>query len=401
MHFDLIIAGGGLAGASFAVALRGSRYRIALIEGRLPAPRATDRESSFDARIYTISPGNARFLDDIGVWRHLDAGRLTPVHEMEIHGDRVTQLGSQLGTQLSARLSFSAYEKGVDELAWVAEASLMQHELWETLRRQANVTLFCPAQPQSLAFSSNAAALTLNDGTTLSAQLVVAADGIDSWVRQAAGIHADIRPYGEMGVVANLQCEKPHHNTAFQWFRNDGVLAYLPLPENKVSIVWSTPDAHASELMGLPAEEFSLRVAAAGAYRLGAMAMATPPAAFPLRMMRAKSMIGPRLALIGDAAHAIHPLAGQGINLGFRDARALAQVLHAAPVWDNCGSLSRLRRYERSRAEEVMAFTTTTHALQRLFGSRNATLAALRNAGLNLADKLPVVRQLLMSYALR
>lgn len=384
LQFDLMIVGAGLAGASLAVALKNSRLRIGLVEGRAPAPAAT----AWDARIYAISPSNARFLEAIGVWQHLDPARLTPVHEMEIHGDR------------GGRLDFSAYRSGISELAWIIEGGLMQRELWETVKRQANVTLLCPARPRALEFARHAAHLALEDGRTAQARLLVAADGADSWVRQAAGLAADITGYGEQGVVANLGCERPHRNTAFQWFRADGVLAWLPLPGDLVSMVWSTPDAHAAELLALPPDEFCRRVAQAGSMRLGALRLVTPSAAFPLRLMRVPQVVAPRLALIGDAAHTIHPLSGHGINLGFADARVLARELEALPGHRDPGDLSVLRRYARARAEEVALLQWTTHGLQRLFRPREPALSWLRNAGLNLTNHLPVVREILVRYAL-
>lgn len=384
MHFDIVVIGAGLAGAGFAVALQGSQASIAVVEGHAPRPPASD----WDSRIYAISPANKRFLDRLGVWQRLDAERITPVFDMEIHGDR------------GGRLDFSAYETGVTELAWIVESSLMQLELWETLKRQSNVTVFCPARPRRLQITDDHACVTLGDGQELRTELVVGADGVNSWVRESAGIAADILPYRQMGVVANFACSRPHHNVAGQWFRADGVLAYLPLPGDLISIVWSVADAHAAELTALPATEFAARVAAAGEHRLGTLEVVTPAAAFPLRLMRVEHAVKERLALVGDAAHAIHPLSGHGINLGFQDARVLAEILGTLAVDRDYGARSELRRYERARAEEVTALQATTHALQRLFQSDSAPLSWLRNAGLNLTNALPVVREALTRYAL-
>ncbi|MCX7176198.1 MAG: UbiH/UbiF family hydroxylase [Proteobacteria bacterium] len=382
--FDVVIVGGGLAGLSLAVALSTSRLSVAVVEGRAPADTV-----GWDSRIYAVSPANARFLNEIGIWQHFDPSRIAAVQAMEIYGDA------------GGRLDFSAYDSGVEELAWVIEASLIQRELWETAKRQGNVTLFCPARPQALSLGPERASLGLEDGSSLSARLVVAADGADSWVRQAAGMEVEFKPYQQMGVVANFTCEKPHRNTAFQWFRGDGVLAYLPLAEsNMISIVWSTPDDHVGELLALPPEEFCSRVAWAGDMRLGELTLVTPPTGFPLRLMRAPRTVAPRLALIGDAAHAIHPLSGHGINLGFQDARVLAETLAECPDFIDCGDESWLRRYERSRIEEVVALQSATHGLQRLFRPQNAVLTMLRNAGLNLTNALPVVRDALVRYAL-
>jgi ubiquinone biosynthesis UbiH/UbiF/VisC/COQ6 family hydroxylase len=384
LRFDIIIVGAGLAGASLAAAFRGSRYRIALIEGRPPAPATV----GWDSRVYAISPAARDFLQEIGAWQHLDAGRLTPVYDMRIRGDA------------GGCLDFSAYDSGVDQLAWIVEAGLMQRELWETVKRQGNVSLYCPAHPQSLDFGAEAVQVMLGSGETLEASLVVGADGADSWVRNQAGLRADMLQYGEMGLVANFECELPHRHTAFQWFRADGVLAYLPLPGNRISVVWSTPEAHAGKLLGLDEATLCRRIAEAGANRLGALRLLAPPAAFPLRLMRVPRIVAPRLALVGDAAHAIHPLSGHGINLGFLDARELARILLALPEYQDCGSERTLRCYARARAEEVALLQWTTHGLQRLFRPQHPALSILRNLGLNLTDSLPVLRNMLVRYAL-
>ncbi len=387
---DVLIVGGGLAGLALAVALRSSRLSVALIEGRLPAPRPLG--NVWDARVYAVSPANARFLDEIGVWRHLDAERMTSVQGMQVFGDT------------HGRLEFSAYDSGVAELAWMVESAHLQHELWESAKRQVNLQLICPARPSQLGMPKTPDApvcLTLQDGRTLSARLIVAADGADSWTRRAAGIAVDFKPYGQNGVVANFSCAKPHRNTAFQWFRQDGVLAYLPLPGDLISIVWSTSDAHATELLALPSDEFCTRVAHAGDLRLGKLAPVTPPAAFPLRLMRAPQTVAARLALLGDAAHTIHPLSGHGINLGFQDARVLAEMLCDKPEYIDCGDARWLRRYERSRIEEVLALQSATHGLQRLFAVESGVmLTALRNAGMSLTNALPLVKDRLVRYAL-
>lgn len=383
MKYDVVIVGGGLAGLALACALRDSRLKIALIEGRAPT-----RPEGWDARIYAISPANANFLMDIGVWKHLDPARIAPVRAMAVHGDA------------NSRLDFSAYETGVAELAWIVESSLMAGELWENVKRQGNVDLYCPAKPQDLEFRADAAVLHLEDGTSLSARLVVGADGRESWVRNRAGLPAHYSPYGEMGVVANFNTAQAHRDVAYQWFRDDGVLAYLPLPGNRMSIVWSTPDVHAQELLALPPAEFCARVAVAGNHTLGDLELITPPAAFALKLMRVPQPVAPRLALIGDAAHGIHPLSGHGINLGYRDAQTLAQILCECPAWRDIGEERLLARYRRARREEVTLLQTTTDGLRRLFRENLPGLKTLRNAGMNLLNRQPIVKSALVRYAL-
>lgn len=382
-QFDLIIVGGGLAGASLAVALRDTRLRVALVESQPPRP-----PEGWDARIYAVSPANVSFLESIGAWKHLDAARMAPIRAMRIFGDA------------GGELDFSAYDVGVPELGWILESSLMACEFWECAKRQANLTVFSPARPGELEFRHDAAVLRLADGTTLSARLLVGADGRDSWVRQAAGLSAVNSHYGEKGLVANFATEKPHRNIAYQWFRDDGVLAYLPLPGNRISIVWSTPDAHADALCRLDAEALCRQVAEAGGHCLGQLELLTPAAAFPLRLMRVPQTVAPRLALVGDAAHGIHPLSGHGINLGFQDARELAALLSAAQPWQDIGDERLLQRYQRARREETFLMQTTTDGLRRLFREQVPGLRPLRNLGLKLTNGLPFMKNALVRYAL-
>ena len=383
MDFDIVIVGGGLAGLALAAALRRSSLSVALVEGQAPAI-----PQGWDSRVYAISPANARFLDEVGVWRHLDAARMEAVRTMEIHGDA------------GGRLDFSAYGSGVSELAWILESSSMQRELWETVKRQGNLTLLCPARPQALTFAADAAQLTLEDGRSLAARLIVAADGAESWTRSAAGIGVRFNPYDQLGVVANFATGLPHRGTAFQWFREDGVLAWLPLPGNRMSMVWSTGEYHGRELLALDPAALCARVAAAGNMQLGDLELITPPSGFPLRLMRAPNTVAPRLGLIGDAAHTIHPLSGHGINMGFQDAKVLASVLCDKPGHVDCGDLALLRGYERARKEAVVTLQTVTDSLQDLFLPATDSLTRLRNFGLNLTNALPVIKDLLVRYAL-
>lgn len=386
MDFDIVIVGAGLVGASFALGLRGAGLKLAVVEAQAPAPAVAD---SWDSRIYAISPGSAAFLDGLGVWKRLARERICAVQEMQVRGDRADAL-----------LQFSAYESGVPELAWIAESRLLQTALWQALEHQHNLELICPDRCVALQLGDTAAELTLAGGRTLRARLVVAADGMHSWARQAAGIDAEQKAYGQMGVVANFACAKPHHDTAYQWFRADGVLAYLPLPGQRVSIVWSTPDAHAAELLALSADALCARVAEAGEDALGKLELLSAPMQFPLARLRAARLAAPRIALVGDAGHVLHPLAGQGVNLGFGDAAALARVLLQRELFRDPGEIRLLRRYERARAEDILALALVTDGLQQLFAAPGGLTARLRNAGLNLTNALPVVKNLLIRRAL-
>ena len=385
MDFDIVIVGAGLVGASFATALRGGGLKLALVEAQAPAAVADD----WDSRVYAISPGSAAFLQSMGVWKRLDQNRIGAVHEMYIHGDAA-----------NAQLRFSAYEAGVAELAAIVENRRLQSVLWQGLEHQHDLELICPERCTALQLHEDAAELTLAGGRTLHARLVVAADGMHSWVRQTVGIAAEVNAYGQMGLVANFACTRPHHGTAYQWFRSDGVLAYLPLPGQRMSMVWSTADAHAAELLALPADTLCARVAEAGKDALGELSLLSPALQFPLARLRAGRLAAPRIALIGDAGHVVHPLAGQGVNLGFGDARVLARVLMQREQFRDPGEIRLLRRYERARAEDILAYAWVTDGLQRLFGAPGGAVAKLRNAGLNLTNALPVVKNLLIRRAL-
>ena len=384
MHFDLVIVGGGLAGLSLACALRESCLKIALIETSSPPVRP----AGWDVRVYAVTPANAAFLASIGAWKHLDAERTCAIHAMKVIGDG------------GARLDFSAYETGVAELGWILESSLISCELWESVKRQSNVQLYFHESPHALELQRDSAVLSLSSGQSLTTTLVVGADGRDSWVRQAAGLSATSSAYGEMGVVANFACEKPHRNIARQWFRPDGVLAWLPLPGNRISVVWSTPDAQAEDLLHLSGADLAVRVGEAGNHELGTLDLITPAAAFPLRLMRVPQTVAPRVVLIGDAAHGIHPLSGHGINLGFQDARELAELIAATPDWEDIGSERLLRRYQRARKEETVLMQTATHALHHLFRETLPGVKTLRNAGISLTNTLPAVKNLLVRYAI-
>jgi 2-polyprenylphenol 6-hydroxylase len=385
MDFDIVIVGAGLVGASFAVALRDSGLKLALVEAQTPVVAG----DTWDSRVYAISPGSAAFLHGLGIWERLDRARICAVHDMLIHGDGADAL-----------LQFSAYESGVAELAWIVENRQLQSLLWQGLEQQQNLELVCPDRCATMHLRDDAAELTLAGGRTLHARLVVAADGMHSWVRQAAGIAVEQKAYAQMGVVANFTCAKAHDNAAYQWFRHDGVLAYLPLAGQRVSIVWSTPDAHAAELLALSADALCARVAEAGNDTLGKLDLLSPAMQFPLARLRAARLAVPRVALIGDAGHVLHPLAGQGVNLGFGDARALARAVLQREQFRDPGEIRLLRRYERGRAEDILALAWVTDGLQRLFAAPGAGAAKLRNTGLNLTNSLPVLKNLLVRRAL-
>ena len=386
MEFDVVIVGGGLVGASLAASLKTSDLKLALIES-FSAPDLPADPNDWDPRIYAITPGNAQFLRDCGAWQHLDMNRVQQVEEMRVFGDR------------GAELDFSAYQIGAAELTFILESRLLQQAIWTELKQQENLTIIKPARCAAVQWQADAAYLSLLDGQQLKAKLIVGADGRDSWVRQQAGMPETPTPYHQHGLVANFTTEKAHHGTAYQWFQPDGILALLPLPDKKVSIVWSVNPAKAETLLALSADELCEQVGAASQNMLGDLKLITPPSAFSLRVLNLAHLVKPRLALIGDAAHNVHPLSGQGVNLGFRDARKLAEVLLQRGALE-CGDLSLLSRYDSARRNDIMSMQLTTDALKHLFVNDHPVLRTLRNIGLSATNTFVPLKKMLAKHAL-
>jgi ubiquinone biosynthesis UbiH/UbiF/VisC/COQ6 family hydroxylase len=377
---DIVVLGGGLNGAALVAALRHTAYSVVLVEPRPPVAPG----DNWDNRIYAFSPGNVEWLKSLGAWNA--PVRAQAVHQMRIHGDT------------DGRLTFDALDAGLPELAWIAENNRLQWSLWQSWADSPNVlTLEGETESVSWGKTGEAHQLHLTDGTTLSAGLLVAADGAHSWLRQQAGIELDVEDYKHIGVVANFETQRPHRGVACQWFRPDGVLAYLPLTGNRISIVWSTPPEHAADLQSLSLAALADKVAEAGEHTLGALCAITPAAGFPLIRRRAHEWVRPGLVLLGDTAHTVHPLAGQGVNLGFRDSRLLAQMLSSG---GNPGEFSRLQSYAARRREDVVSMQFTTGGLKKLFARPDGLTQALRNTGMNLTQRFEPLNQALTRHAI-
>lgn len=398
-RYQVVVVGAGLVGAATALALGRQGLRVALVERQLPPVP----DVVWDTRIYAISPAHQRFLESLGAWQRMDEGRVQPVYRMDVAGDA------------GGMIRLDAYQAGASHLAAIIESGRLQHALWQAIEADGSVACHCPATIGCIDRSGAVSRIELAGDLTLEADLLVGADGAASRVRDWAGLASTLTPYGQSGVVANFECATPHHGTAFQWFSGGDILAWLPLagpatPDetrpatnpgssttgNCMSMVWSTRTADADALVALDADALAEKVRTAGQDRLGALRVLTPAAAFPLRLIRVETPVAPGVALVGDAAHGVHPLAGQGVNLGFGDAAVLADVL----AQHRCtpGDLRVLQRYARRRAGPVQRMQALTHGLHHLFAAEHA--GWLRNAGMSLVDRLPPLKAALVREAM-
>jgi 2-polyprenylphenol 6-hydroxylase len=382
-RFDIVVIGTGVAGLAMAVGCAQQGFSVGLVG----PPRRVPEAAYFDARIYALAPGSVALLERLGVWRQVDQARVAPVERMRVFGDS------------GEELTFDAYSATVPRLATIVEES-------ELLRVLDAACAFQPALTRLVGSlvgfrrTSSEMEVELDDGSTLSAGLLIGADGANSAVRAAAGINAVERSYNQRALVANFACEQPHRDTAWQWFTDEGVVALLPLPGQHASLVWSAPEVQAQSLSALPADELAARVTARSAAALGTLRAAGPAHFFALRLLIVDRLVQPALALIGDAAHVVHPLAGQGLNLGLQDVGLLLDVMagrepHRAP-----GDLTLLRRYERGRAEAISAMRWTTDGLHRLFAIDDPLARGLRNTGLAIVNRLVPLKSRLIRRAL-
>jgi 2-octaprenylphenol hydroxylase len=392
MKTPIIVCGTGIVGLATALALARRGQQVTLLGPRQTFAPATPKV--FQPRVYAISPASQRFLASLGVWNMLDARRLTAVQAMEIHGD-----GAGL-------VNLNAWQAAIPQLAWIVESGEIERVLTQAV--QIFGLNWIEEKFATYRFAERLPGITTDQGTVLQAELFIAADGAQSPLRAAAGLPVDSKPYGVTAIVAHLNCSRPHQGTARQWFNEQGVLALLPMPSTEVgaqvSMVWSLKESLAQELLALPAAEqatqLSIRLTALTAGRAGELTLRGALHAFPLSLNQSP-MIGERIALVGDAAHRLHPLAGQGLNLGLGDVEALVSVLAEREAFRSAGDAMVLRRYRRARAEPVLAMRLVTDGLHRLFEVQSAPVAWLRNLGMSAVEKLPMMKRYLIAGASR
>jgi len=384
MKTDALVVGGGMVGSALAAALAVRGWQVTVVEARARQPRLP--EHGFAPRVSAISPLSAAILDALGAWSRLDAERIGVYRDM-----RVWQQGS-------GEVHFAAADLGLRALGWIVENDALQLALEARLAEFDNVSWRRPAAIESLAVGPRGVSVVAG-GERLRAALVVGADGADSRVRELAGLRTWRYAYAQRAVVTTVRPASGHHATAWQRFLDTGPLAFLPLPDDHCSIVWSTSPAHAEQLLAIDRARFEAAVEEAFEGRLGAVRCADPRAAFTLRRIHAREYVAERVALVGDAAHAIHPLAGQGVNLGLLDAAVLAEVLGAAATRGrNPASRATLRRYERARKGHNLAVGEAMSALRWGFAPGGAA-TVLRGAGMSLLDRVAPLKRILAQGA--
>lgn len=383
---DVLIVGGGIVGATLACALAEEQLRVAILEHNPPPPAP---RGDYTLRVSAIAPSSRTIFERIGAWSGMQPQRICPVEEMHIW-----DAGG------SGAIHFDSADLGEPCLAYIIENDAMLAALWRRIAQCEPVDTYCPSELGAIEVHDAHVAVHLSGGGYLNARLLVGADGPRSTVRTRMGISSMRWDYAQQGIVAMVAVEEPRRHVAWQRFLPTGPLAFLPLPDARYSIVWSVDAAQAQDLLALDDAAFLGCLQAAFGERVGRMRSSSARLAFPLQRAHAQRYVAPRVALVGDAAHTVHPLAGQGVNLGLLDAAVLAEVLlDAHRAGRDIGSLATVRRYERWRKGDNLAMLILTDGLKRLFGSSISALVQLRNTGLDLTNTVTPLKRTLMRHA--
>ena len=387
-HYDIIIVGGGMVGAALACALGDSGLNVAVIEAS--QSNFDWPEGSHDIRVSAITHASQHIFENIGVWESMQHDGVAAYSKMHVW-DATGQ----------GQIHFDSVEVGRADLGHIIENRVIQKAVQNRLADFDNIDLLMPVKLESLQFNPAGAELISTDGQQLTTDLVIGADGANSWVRQQAGISLNTWAYHQNALVCNVTTSESHQNACWQQFMPEGPLAFLPLADGQSSIVWSTTEEKAQALSHMDEQLFNQELQMTFGSSLGRISLSSERGVFPLRLRHAKQYVKEHLALVGDAAHTVHPLAGQGVNLGLLDAVVLAEeILHSYEKKVDIGSLATLRRFERRRKGDNIAMLAAMDGLKRLFSNDITPLKLLRNTGLNIADKLNPFKNLMIRRAM-
>lgn len=387
MDYEIIIAGGGMVGAALACLLAQAGKQVAVLEANQPLAFSVD--DPFDNRVSALSRASQRLMEQAGAWSAVLAMRAAPYEAM--------QVWDATG---SGWIRFEAADLGEPDLGHIVENRVLQLALLESLQSYPNLELLCPARLSHFELTKKQIQVTLADGRNLTAQLLIGADGAQSAVRRLAALPYELLDYAQKALVCTAYTALPHGATAWQRFLPTGPVAFLPLPDpNACSIVWTLPADQADAVLSWDEARFQRELGQALDFRLGEIIRIGERAAFALRGLHAQSYVCERVALLGDAAHTIHPLAGQGVNLGFRDAETLAKLILANETPDD-GSLKLLRRYERARRGDNVLTQKVMEGFSLLFSNTLTPWKLLRNTGLTTVNQLPLLKYQLARRAM-
>ncbi len=391
MNTDVIVVGAGLVGLAAAIALVLQHKNVVLVSDK-PELQATTilNQDTWDERVYALTPATEAWLKAIGVWDFIDENRVNSIDAMHIWG-------------AEADLLLSASDANIAKLGLIIENQQLMAALWQQMKK-LGVTVVTDARCAKLEYSANEVILHVEPAaqtkvSQISAKLIVAADGLHSWVRQQAGILVDVKKYNQVAVVANFLTEKPHQDEAKQWFGAHDVLALLPLPNRHVSMVWSVSTEKAAQLLALTSEQLCGRVQTQSQTLLGELKLVGQIKNAVLNQQTALNLIAKRIVLVGDAAHQIHPMAGQGVNLGFRDVMKLAQLTTKLHAMHDIGEHIFLRQYERARKADMISMNSLTSGLDYLFATERPVLKKLTNWGLQQITRQPSLKKRLIQQA--
>ncbi len=386
---DVLIGGGGMVGLTLGLALASAGLKTTVVD---PVPAAKATATAFDGRVSALSYSSVRMLEALGVWDALKA------HAQPINDILVTD--AKLGGRPSPfSLHFDHREIGMP-MGYIAENRDIRKALFACADRVSGLTLECPAAASAFDVDARSVEAILDTGKVIRARLLVAADGRESPLRERAGLPVIAWSYSQWGIVATVAHERPHLGTAYEHFLPSGPFAILPMTGNRSSLVWTEKESLVRSMLALEQADFDAEIARRFGAHLGATHAEGPRWSYPLRFHLARSFVADRFALAGDAAHGIHPIAGQGLNLGFKDVAALAEVvLDAARLGLDIGSAEILRRYERWRRFDSFALAAGTDALNRLFSNDIAPLRLARDLGLGMVDQIGPLRRFFMRHA--